>query len=122
MNRTWQDWYVSGQYKYDRGMNIIRRPIDLLKISGFTALLNEFILNPLGLYIPPSWLLYMIPVIAVVAFSLGYLDQHKLKIWQKEQEYAPRNINPWSQELLRRLKNVERLVGVAHDGGKRENE
>jgi hypothetical protein len=59
-------------------------------------------------WLPPLWIL---PILwaAQKAFEyfMGWYDEKHLGWWRFSSEYEQRNVNPWNQEILERIKNIE---------------
>lgn len=96
-----KDWYVAWKFQYNRGMgyyDLIKQPTMVfagLKILGI-----------------PFWALFIFVPLWIVGWPIvGWLDRYRWKLWQKEAEWGARKINPFEQEVLKRLKNTEKIVG-----------
>ena len=90
-------WYVDSKIRYERGfqyINVLKQPLMALTM--------------MKIFNMPMWLMIMfVPVWFVVLYSLGWLDQFVFKVWQVESEWGQRNINPFYQEVLKRIKKIE---------------
>lgn len=66
-------------------------------------------------WLPPLWIL---PVIWGLQkgfeYMMGFIDEHHLGWWKFQSEYEQRNINPWSQEVICKLNNIENYVSRQH--------
>lgn len=70
----------------------------------------------LGVEIPAAYLIIIVLIKKVVEYSIGWLDEC-VGFWKIENEYASRNINPFNQELLRRIKIIEDCVCKTENKG-----
>lgn len=56
----------------------------------------------------PLWVLPVFWIIQkIVEYYLAKFDQKVLKFWQAENDFASRQTNPFNDELLSRIKNIE---------------
>ena len=45
----------------------------------------------------------------IFEYLLGWFDQ-QVGFWKVENEYATKNLNPFNQEILKRIKNIENCI------------
>lgn len=62
-------------------------------------------------WLPPIWILPIIWAIQkAFEYGMGFYDEKHLGWWRFSSDYEQRNINPYSQELLSRIKNIEKKI------------
>lgn len=93
-------WWVTSKLRYERGflyVNLIKQPlmvVAMFKIFDF-----------------PMWLMVaFVPFWFIVVYFMGWIDQFKIKVWQKEYDWQCREINPFYTELMDRIKRIEDKV------------
>ena len=63
----------------------------------------------LGIEIPPIFLVFIVITKKIVEYMIGWTDE-RVGFWKIENEYSSRNINPFNQEMLKRIKIIEDCV------------
>tara|TARA_R100000501_G_C2571327_1_gene78095 strand:- start:20 stop:298 length:279 start_codon:yes stop_codon:yes gene_type:complete len=59
----------------------------------------------------PLWVLFIFaPVWFFGWFMVGWFDYKHWKVMQRASEWSQRNVNPFEQEVLKRIKNIEKRV------------
>lgn len=92
--------YIELNYYFERGVKYldkIKQPAILL------AVLKIF-------NIPTKLLLPIAPVLIILMILIGWVDKKFIKIWQRELDWAHREMNPYSQEVLNRIKAIEKIL------------
>ena|SRR3990167_5582485 len=97
LHEKMKDIFISWRQTYSRGLGYY----DLLKQPAI-AMAALKIFN-----VPFMFLIGLIPLWFIGWYAVGWLDRFKVNIWQKEAEWGSRVINPFEQELMDRLKNIE---------------
>jgi hypothetical protein len=102
---------VTFRQRYGRGWGLLGDYVKQPTIAlTAVAWWSDWLLRNTGMGIP-TWVMYIfIPFWFIFWYSLGWFDQFKLKIWQKEAEWGARNINPFEQEVLKRIKKIEKCI------------
>ena len=60
----------------------------------------------------PWWIIFIVPIVDLLKdIIFGLLEWKVFKTWQAQIEIIPRlKINPWEDEKMERLKNIERKI------------
>lgn len=96
--------YVAWSYYFERGskyLDKVKQPAIVL------AVLKIF-------NVPTKLLIPLAPIMLFLIIFIGWLDKRFFKIWQRELEWAHREMNPYSQEVLNRIKNIEEKLNEKH--------
>ena len=68
----------------------------------------------------PIWVLVVVTFsLEIIYYFLGLIDE-KIGFWKVELDYSPRKLNPWSIELMKRVKNIENKIKQIYDQKNRE--
>ena len=69
----------------------------------------------------PIWVLVVVTFsLEIIYYFLGLLDE-KIGFWKVELGYSARKLNPWSIELMKRVKKIEKKVNKIYDQKNRES-
>lgn len=109
LKRTFGETYIKFKIRSGRGTtftNEIEGLLNAIQRGGVIILLiNTYfhVLAPLWLLVA-AWLLQR-----TFEYFMGWLDEKHLKWWAFENHYLQnnKNINPFQNELLERIKNIE---------------
>ena len=97
-----------------RGQGLTNRIIDPIKdiLQGTVYL---FAIEGLfGWTIAPEYLIIIVLIKTIFEYLLGWFDQ-QVGFWKVENEYATKNLNPFNQEILKRIKNIEDCICENND-------
>ncbi len=107
-NRGYQekfkDKFVEWRYMYNQGMgywDLVQQPAKVLVVLGAVIYLD---------WIPKWVLVAFVPAWYIIWSFIGWYDRYHLKIWQRQAEWSSRTINPFEKEIMRRIRNIERIV------------
>ncbi len=78
--------------------DILEGTVYLFAIKGLT-----------GIIIPPWVLIPLMVLKKTLEYFLGWFDQ-KVGFWKIENAYASEHLNPFNEELMKRIKNIENEV------------
>lgn len=96
---------VSFRARYGRGWGLVG---DYIKQPAVALTALSYWFDKLGYPLEYIWLL--IPLWFLGWYCIGWFDQFKMKLWQEEAQWGSRNIDPFQQEVLTRIKNIEEKV------------
>jgi len=102
-----KDKYVNWKQTYSHGLSWWGLMYEPAKIFGALVALKF-----LSAYIP-IWVFWgLVPFWFCFWTFVGHIDRYYLKLWQREAEWGQRKINPFDQEMLRRIKKIEKKVNA----------
>jgi len=115
-----KDGIVIFRARYGRGWGLVgdyvKQPVIALTAIAWWS---SWLFENYGFKIP-VWMLYtFVPFWFAFWYGLGWFDQFKIKLWQREALWTPKNISPWEIEKMKRIKNIERRVKKLENGNKR---
>jgi len=100
-----KDRYVDWKQTYNHGLSWWGLLYEPAKVFGALMALN-FLSDKI-----PNWIFWgMVPFWFIFWTFVGHTDRFYLKIWQREAEWGARKINPWQQEMMKRVKRIERCL------------
>ena len=90
-------WY------FDRGMEHIGFVKQLFYLAIGLEILED--------YIPAGWNVYLLIAFVPCVAVLGWLDIHKLKLYQWDAMWGAYKVNPYGKEVLDRIRKIEKNGG-----------
>lgn len=103
MNKA-KDMFVSWRSTYSHGMGYYDLLYQPAKVIGILVAIKYFS----GL---PNWVFAIIVPFWFAGWTfVGYMDRYHIKIWQRQAEWASRNVNPFEIELMKRIKRIEKML------------
>lgn len=91
--------YVLFQARQSRGGSFTGEITGFLKDVGLYNLAFVTLNGIFGWNIPNLFIIFFAVGYFMFTYSLGFIDQHYLKIWQTESEFSYNEINPYFQKL-----------------------
>ena len=102
--------YVKMRLRSDRGETLLSIPNSLINAGQKGGILILLISTYFD-FLVPIWIVVILYIGHKVAeYTLGWYDEKHLKFWHLESEYTQRNVNPYYQELMQRVKNIEEAL------------
>lgn len=62
-----------------------------------------------GIIIDPKYIIIIVISKSVIEYFLGWADQ-VYGFWRIENEYSSNNLNPFNEEMMKRIKNIEIMI------------
>ncbi len=96
--------------RQSRGQGLVQKVIDPFRdvLDGTVYLFA--IKGLLGITVPYWALIIIVISKKLTEIGLGYLDEH-IGFWKAENHYNAQELNPFNQELMARIQNIETLLG-----------
>ncbi|MCK5216601.1 MAG: hypothetical protein KAJ93_02370 [Methanosarcinales archaeon] len=92
-----------------RGTALVNHVTDLPK-DALDGVVYLFAIE--GLFntsVPVEFLFIIVVVKKVIEYGIGTFDE-KIGFWKIQNEYSSRQLNPFNQEMLKRIQNIEDCV------------
>lgn len=105
-------------FKFNAGLRTfwVNNKLTYLRGMGYFDLLKQplLALTALKIFDVSYTILYcLVPIWVVFWWSIGWLDRFRWKFWQEEALFSPKHIDPWQQEIMARLTDIqERLIKI----------
>lgn len=98
MNYTIFQWVGKHRLRFSRGKGWYYEVKDLVVMTMALKVFNA-----------PVWMYPVVVVTFLVSmYTLGWLDEMKAKIWQEEQRYSSKVVNPVQKEILAAVRIIKR--------------